>query len=41
MINLFIENEMDGDAIAMGLASSSGLEWLKDLVSKTGLRLKV
>lgn len=32
---------MDGDAVAVGLASSSGLEWLKDLVSKTGLKLKV
>lgn len=32
---------MDGDAILVGFASSSGPEWLKDIVPKVGLRLKV
>lgn len=32
---------MDGDSIAVGLASSTGPDWLKDVISKVGLRLKV
>lgn len=33
--------EMDGKAIAFGLASSPGHDWLKDVVPALGLRLKV
>ena len=36
-----IEQEMDGDAILMGFASSPGPDWLKDVIPKVGLRLKV
>ena len=32
---------MDGGAIAFGLSSSVGAEWLKEVVPKVGLRLKV
>lgn len=32
---------MDGNAISIGFASSPGPDWLKDVVPKTGLRLKV
>ncbi len=32
---------MDGDAIAVGLASGPGADWLKEVVPKVGLRLKV
>lgn len=32
---------MDGNAILMGFASCPGPDWLKDVVSKVGLRLKV
>ena len=32
---------MDGDAILMGFASSPRPDWLKDIVPKVGLRLKV
>ena len=32
---------MDGDAISVGFASSPGPDWLKDIVPKVGLRLKV
>ena len=32
---------MDGSAIVVGLASSPGPDWLKDIVRKVGLRLKV
>lgn len=32
---------MDGIAIAIGLSTSPGPDWLKDVVSKVGLRLKV
>ena len=35
------EQEMDGKAIAFGLASSPGHDWLKDVVPALGLRLKV
>lgn len=39
--SFIIEQELDGDAIAVGLASSTGPDWLKDVVPKMGLRLKV
>ena len=32
---------MDGNAIAIGLSTSPGPDWLKDVVTKVGLRLKV
>ncbi|SMN12479.1 hypothetical protein SPBRAN_1134 [uncultured Candidatus Thioglobus sp.] len=32
---------MDGSAIALGLASTPGPDWLKDVVPKVGQRLKV
>ena len=32
---------MDGNAIAVGLASGPGPDWLKDVVPKVGQRLKV
>ena len=32
---------MDGSAIALGLASTPGPSWLKDVVPKVGQRLKV
>ncbi len=36
-----IEQEMDGAAIAYGLASCPGPNWLQDVIPKVGLRLKV
>ncbi len=36
-----LEQELDGKAIAVGLASSPGPDWLKDVVPTLGLRLKV
>lgn len=35
------DEDMDGDAVAVGLASSPGPDWLKDLVPKVGVRLKI
>ena len=32
---------MDGSAVALGLAATPGPDWLKDIVSKIGQRLKV
>ena len=32
---------MDGKAIAFGLATAPGPDWLKDLIPTLGLRLKV
>ena len=32
---------MDGKAIAFGLATASGPDWLKELILSLGLRLKV
>lgn len=32
---------MDGKAIAFGLATAPGPDWLKDLIPALGLRLKV
>ena len=37
----FIDEELNGDAIALGLASDPGPSWLKDIIPKLGLRLKV
>lgn len=38
---LYSDEDMDGDAVAVGLLSSPSPNWLKDLVPKVGLRLKV
>ena len=39
---LFLDNEMDGAAIAAGLASTPCASWLKEVIPfKAGLRLKV
>ena len=35
------DEDLNGDAIAFGLASSPGPDWLKDAVPKVGLRLKI
>ena len=35
------DQDMDGKAIAAGLATCPGPDWLKDVVAKVGLRLKV
>ena len=35
-----LEVEVDGQAVAAGLESSVGSDWLKDIVPKLGLRLK-
>lgn len=35
-----LEQEIDGGAVAVGLSCSSP-EWLKDVIPKVGLRLKV
>lgn len=32
---------MDGDAILVGFSSTPGPDWLKDMIPKVGLRLKV
>ena len=32
---------MDGEAVYFGLASNPGHDWLKDVIPKLGLRLKV
>ena len=39
--NPFVDQEMDGAAITAGLASGPGPDWLKEVVPKVGLRLKV
>ena len=36
-----IENDMDGDAIVLGLASCPGPDWLKEIIPKVGQRFKV
>ena len=36
-----LENDMDGDAIVLGLASCPGPDWLKDIVPKAGHRFRV
>ena len=41
MFRAFTEQEMDGNAIAFGLASAPGPDWLKELVPTLGQRLKV
>ena len=38
---VYLEQELDGSAIAVGLASSPGLDWLKDIVPLLSVRLKV
>lgn len=38
---IFSDEDMDGKAIAAGLATCPGPDWLKDVVTKVGLRLKV
>ena len=38
---LIIDEYLDGSAITIGLSTSPGPDWLKDVVSKIGLRLKV
>lgn len=38
---LYSDEDMKDDAVAVGLSSSPGPDWLKDLVPKVGLRLKV
>ena len=38
---LLKDQEMDGEAILMGFASTPGANWLKEIVPKVGLRLKV
>lgn len=38
---LIIDEYLDGSAITIGLSTSPGPDWLKDVVSKVGLRLKV
>ena len=35
------DEDMDGTAIALALAPGPGPDWLKDVVKKVGLRLKV
>lgn len=37
----FLEQDLDGNAVALGLATSPGPDWLKDVVASLGLRLKV
>ena len=37
----FTDEDMDGDAISAGLASCPGPDWLKEVVPKVGVRLKV
>lgn len=37
----YVEEELDGQAVAAGLGGSNGCDWLKDVVPKIGLRLKV
>ena len=37
----YVEQDLDGNAIAMGLASTPGPDWLKDIVPTLGVRLKV
>ena len=32
---------MDGEAVIAGLSSSTGPDWLKDVLDKVGVRLKV
>ena len=38
---LFVENDMDGDALSLAFAAHSGPDCLKDVVPKYGLRLKL
>ena len=35
------DEDLDGKAIAIGISTSPGPDWLKDVVRKVGLRLKV
>lgn len=37
----FAEQDMDGNAVAMSLASVPGPDWLKDIIPTLGVRLKV
>ncbi len=37
----FTEEEMDGKAIAIGLSTTPGPDWLKDIIKKVGQRLKL
>ena len=41
MCYIFLENDMDGDALSLAFAAHSGPDCLKDVVPKYGLRLKV
>lgn len=40
-LTISLEQEIDGEAVIARLASSSGPDWLKDVVDKVGVRLKV
>lgn len=40
-LHCFTDEELDGDAIVLGLASDPGPSWLKDIIPKMGVRLKV
>ena len=35
-----VEQQLDGNAIAFGIASSPGPDWLRDVISTLGTRLK-
>lgn len=41
LCQLILDEELDGQAVAAGLASSIGSDWLKDIIPKVGLRLKL
>ncbi len=41
LTNLNLDEDMDGKAIAIGISTSPGPDWLKDVVKKVGIRLKV
>lgn len=41
IISVILEQELDGSAISMGLASSPGPDWIKEIVPLLGVRLKV
>lgn len=41
LLFFIVEQDLDGNAIAMGLASTPGPDWLKDIIPTLGVRLKV
>lgn len=41
MYLFYVEEDMDGKAIAIGISTSPGPDWLKEIVKKVGIRLKV